>query len=141
MRLALYLHSIQQTPNVSGESYPECISNLMGQFQDLPAEKRKEGRRLGRIRIRECGGLDAAAAYLVPVPAKALRHEIRLQKRREKASRWPPETPACFQCKVRDTTFRNGHGPRREWPTLYDSLSGIPCWSHTRVRFNPGTST
>ena len=29
MRLALYLHSIQQTPNVSGESYPECVGNLM----------------------------------------------------------------------------------------------------------------
>lgn len=112
MRLALYLHSIQQTPNVSGESYPECISNLMGQFQKLPAEQRKEGKRLGRIRIRDGGGLDAVAGYLVPVPAKALRREIRLQKRREKASQWPPESPACFQCRVRGYDI-----PKRSWPS------------------------
>jgi hypothetical protein len=112
MRLALYLDSVQQTPNVSGESYLDCIHSLMGQFQRLSVEQRKEARRLGRIRIRECGDLDAAAGYLVPVPTKAIRHELRLQKRREKASQWPAEMPACPQCKV-----RGFHIPKRSWPS------------------------
>jgi hypothetical protein len=112
MRLALYLDVIQQTPNVSGEDYRECISNLMGQFEMLQPEQRKEGRRLGRIRIRERGGLDAAAGYLVPIPAKALRQQIRIQKRREKASRWPLDSPACFSCSVRGFDI-----PKRAWPS------------------------
>lgn len=112
MRLALYIHSLQLTPNVSGKSYSECVGNLMRQFQKLPDEQRKEGKRLGRIRIREGGGLDAAAGDLVPVPAKVLRQEIRLKKRREKASQWPADTPACFQCKVRGYDI-----PKRCWPS------------------------
>lgn len=62
MCLALYLQSIQQTPNVSGESYRGWVSNLMSQLQQLPGEQRKEAKRLGRIRILECGDLDAALA-------------------------------------------------------------------------------
>jgi hypothetical protein len=112
MRLALYLDSVQQTPNVSGESYPECIKSLMDQFQRLPEEQRKEARRLGRIRIRECGDLDAAAGHLVPMPTQAARHQLRLQKRREKASQWPADTPACTQCKVRGFKI-----PKRSWPS------------------------
>jgi hypothetical protein len=84
----------------------------MRQFQELSDEQRKEGKRLGRIRIRKGGGLEAAAGFLVPVPAKTLRRQIRLQKRREKAKQWPSETPACFQCQVR------GYGiPKRSWPS------------------------
>jgi hypothetical protein len=110
MRLALYLDSIQQTPNVSGEDYRECISNLVGQFEKLQTEQRKEGRRLGRIRIREGGGLDAAAGYLVPTPAKALRQQIKILKRLEKASRWPLNSPACLSCTVRGFDI-----PKRAW--------------------------
>jgi hypothetical protein len=112
MRLTLYLDSIQQMPNVSGETYPELIKNLMSQFENLQTEQRKEGRRLGRIRIRECGGLDAAAAYLVPVPAKALRQQIRIQKRRERTSKWPMDSPACYRCTVRGFDI-----PKRSWPS------------------------
>ncbi len=101
MRLALYLESIHQTPNLSNTSYRESIGNLMRQFQELPAEQRKDGRLLGRLRIRDCGGLDAAAGCLVPVPARVLRREVKLQKHRETASQWPPETPACSHCKVK----------------------------------------
>jgi hypothetical protein len=32
--------------------------------------------------------------------------------RREKASQWPPETPACTQCKVRGFDI-----PKRSWPS------------------------
>ena len=101
MRLALYLDSIQETPNVSGDNYREYVVNLSLQFQQLAAEQRKDAKRLGRMRIRECGDLAAAAGYLVPVPAKAAKLELAFQKRREKASQWPPETPACPHCKVR----------------------------------------
>lgn len=112
MRLALYLDSIQQTPNVSGDNYREYVVNLTRQFQQLSAEQREDAKRLGRMRIRECGDLNAAASHLVPVPAKKIRQELALQKRREKASRWPPETPACPRCKVR------GYGiPKRSWPS------------------------
>ena len=114
MCLALYLQSTQQTPNVAGESYRDCVRNLMNQFQQLPVEQRKEGRRLARIHIRECGGLAAAAGDLVPVPAKVLRHEIRLQKRREKASQWPPKTPACPSCTVRGYDIPKRSFPSRE---------------------------
>lgn len=112
MRLALYLDSIQLTPNVSGENYSECVVNLNSQFQKLPAEQTKEGRRLGRMRIRECGDLVTAAGHLVPVPAKAARLELALQKRREKESHWPPETPACPRCKVRGYDIH-----KRSWPS------------------------
>jgi hypothetical protein len=110
LRLALYLDSVGQTPNVSGETYPERINSLMGQFQRLSAEQRKEARLLAKVRIRQCGDLDAAASYLVPTPGKAVRHEMRLQKRREKPSQWPLETPACPQCKVRGFDI-----PKRFW--------------------------
>lgn len=112
MRLALYLDSIQQTPNVSGNNYREYVVNLSRQFQQLSAGQRKDAKRLGRMRIRECGDLDAAASHLVPVPAKKIRQELALQKRREKARRWPPETPACPRCKVRGYDV-----PKRSWPS------------------------
>jgi hypothetical protein len=89
MRLALYLDSIQQTPNVSGNNYREYVVNLTRQFQQLAAEQRKDAKRLGRMRIRECGDLDAAASHLVPVPTKKIRLELAFQKRREKAGQWP----------------------------------------------------
>src|SRR3984957_1598251 len=101
MRLALYLDSIQQAPNISGNSYREYVVNLSCQFQQLAAEQRKDAKRLGRMRIRECGHLDAAASHLVPVPPKTIRLELAFQKRREKAGQWPLETPACPRCKVR----------------------------------------
>lgn len=114
MRLALYLDSIHQTPNVSGTSYRDSVGNLMRQFQKLPAEHRKEGRRLGRIRIHEGGGLDAVAACLAPVVAMTLRQEVRLQRRRQTASQWPLGTHACFQCKF----WVRGHDiPKRSWPS------------------------
>jgi hypothetical protein len=112
MRLALYLDSIDKTPTVSGETYPERIKNLTSQFENLQIEQRKEGRRIGRIRIRESGGLDAAAAYLVPIPAKAQRRQIRIQKRREITSRWPLDSPACYRCTVRGFNI-----PKRSWPS------------------------
>jgi len=112
MRLALYLDSIYQTPNVSAASYRKCVGNFMRQFQELSAENRKEGGRLGRLRIRRSGDLEAAAGCLVPVPASALRREAKLQKRRDTASHWPPETPACFHCKVRGYYI-----PKRSWPS------------------------
>ncbi len=68
--------------------------------------------RLGRMRIRECGDLDAAAGYLLPVPAKVAKLQLACQKRREKASRWPLETPACPYCKVRGYDI-----PKRSWPS------------------------
>jgi hypothetical protein len=52
MRLALYLDSVQQTPNVSGNNYREYVMNLTRQFQQLAAEQRKDAKRLGRMRIR-----------------------------------------------------------------------------------------
>jgi hypothetical protein len=111
MRLALYLDLIQQAPNVSGNSYREYV-NLSRQFEQLAAEQRKDAKRIGRMRIRECGDLDAAASHLVPVPTKRIRLELALQKPREKASRWPPETPACPRCKVRGYDI-----PKRSWPS------------------------
>lgn len=77
MRLALYLDSIQQTPNVSGNSYREYI--VSRQFQQLAAAQRKDAKRFGRIRIRECGDLDVAASHLVPVPIKTIRLELAFQ--------------------------------------------------------------
>lgn len=112
MRLALYLDSIQQTPNVSGNNYREYVVNLSRQLEQLAPEQRKHAKRLGRMRIRECGDLNAAASHLVPVPAKTRRLELAFQKRREKASRWPPETPACPRCKVRGYDI-----PKRPWPS------------------------
>jgi hypothetical protein len=112
MRLALYLDSIQQTPNISGNNYREYVVNLSRQFQQLAFEERKDAKRLGRMRIRECGDLDAAASYLVPVPPKRIRLELAFQKRREKASRWPAETPACPRCRVRKYDI-----PKRSWPS------------------------
>jgi hypothetical protein len=112
MRLALYLDSIQQTPNVSGNTYREYVVNLTRQFQQLAAEQRKDAKRLGRMRIRECGDLDAAASHLVPVPTKKIRLELAFQKRREKAGQWPLETPACPRCKVRGYDI-----PKRSWPS------------------------
>jgi hypothetical protein len=112
MRLALYLDSIQQVPNVSGESYREYVGNLSRQYQNLSGEQRKEAKSLGRMRIRECGSLETAARHFVPIPAKAARMELAFQRRREKASLWPPESPACSRCKVR------GHDiPKRSWPS------------------------
>jgi hypothetical protein len=101
MRLALYLDSIHQTPNVSGNSYREYLVNLSRQFQQLSTEQRKNAKRTGRMRLRECGDLDAAASHLVSVPTKTIRLELAFQKRREKAGRWPLETPACPWCRVR----------------------------------------
>jgi len=112
MRLALYLDSIQQTPNVSGNNYREYVVNLGRQFQQLAPEQRKDAKRLGRMRIRECGDLDAAASHLVPVPTKTIRMELAFQKRREKAGRWPAETPACPRCRVRGFDI-----PKRSWPS------------------------
>jgi hypothetical protein len=86
----------------------------MRQFQKLPAEQRKEARRLGRIRIRESGSLDAVAGCLVPMTAMMLRQEIRLQRRRQTASQWPPGTHACLQCKFRVSGYDI---PKRSWPT------------------------
>jgi hypothetical protein len=112
MRLALYLDSIQQKPNVSGNNYREYVVNLSRQLEQLAPEQRKDAKRLGRMRIRECGDLDAAASHLVPVPTKRIRLELALQKRREKAGRWPPETPPCPRCKVRGYDI-----PKRSWPS------------------------
>jgi len=114
MRLALYLDSIHQTPNMSARTYRKCVGQLMHQFRNLPAEQRKEAKRLGRIRIHEGGGLDAVAACLAPVVAMTLRQEIRLQRRRQTASHWPLGTHACFQCKF----WVRGHDiPKRSWPS------------------------
>jgi hypothetical protein len=126
MRLALYLDSIQQTPNVSGNNYREYVVDLSRQFQQLAPEQRKDAKRLGRMRIRECGDLDAAASYLVPVPTKRIRLELALQKHREKASRWPPETPRVLGARSGDMTFPSGPGRRRKWPKQCGSLSEIP---------------
>jgi hypothetical protein len=112
MRLALYLDSIQQKPNVSGNNYREYVVNLGRQLEQLAPEQRKDAKRLGQMRIRECGDLDAAASHLVPVPTKRIRLELALQKRREKAGRWPPETPPCPRCKVRGYDI-----PKRSWPS------------------------
>lgn len=112
MRLALYLDSIQEAPNVSGESYRAYVGNLSHQYQQLSAEQRKEAKSLGRMRIRECGSLEAAAGHLVPMPAKTARMELAFQKRREKASQWPPESPACSRCKIRGYDI-----PKRCWPS------------------------
>ncbi len=114
MRLALYLDSIHQTPNMSGRSYRECLGKLVRQFQKLSVEQRKEARRLGRIRIRNSASLDAVAGCLPAMTARALRQEIRFQRRRDTARHWPPGTPACFQCKWRVS----GHDvPKRSWPS------------------------
>jgi hypothetical protein len=112
MRLALYLDSIQQTPNVSGNNYREYVINLTRQFQQLAAEQRKDAKRLGRMRIRECGDLDAAGSHLVAIPTKRVLLELALGKRREKASQWPPEAPACPRCKVKGYNI-----PKRSWPS------------------------
>lgn len=112
MRLALYLDSIQETPNVSGKNYREYVVNLSRQFQQLAAEQRKDAKRLGRMRIRECGDLDAAASHLVPVPAKKVLLELALGKRREKARQWPLESPACSHCRVRGYDI-----PKRSFPS------------------------
>lgn len=112
MRLALYLDSIQETPNVSGDNYREYVVNLSRQFEQLAPEQRRDAKRLGRMRIRECGDLAAAASHLVPVPAKRVLLELALGKRREKARQWPPETPACSHCKVRGYDI-----PKRSFPS------------------------
>jgi hypothetical protein len=112
MRLALYLSSVQQLPSVWGESYREYVDDLTRQFQQLQAEQREEAKRLGRMRIRECGDLEAAVGHLVPVPAKVARMERAFQRRREKARQWPPEAPACPECKVRGYDI-----PKRSWPS------------------------
>jgi hypothetical protein len=112
MRLALYLDSIQLTPNVSGKNYREYVVNLSRQLEQLAPEQRKEGKRRGRMRIRECGDLDAAASHLAPVPTKKILMELAFEKRREAACRWPPETPACPRCKVRGYDI-----PKRSWPS------------------------
>lgn len=122
MRLALYLNSIQQTPNVSGNNYREYVVNLSRQFQQLAAEERKDAKRLGRMRIRECGDLDAVASHLVPVPTKKIRLELAFQKRREKAGRWPRRRRRVRGARSGDMTFPNGPGRRRKWPKRYGSL-------------------
>ena len=143
MRLALYLHSANQTPNASGESYPEWIRALMSQFQNLPPELRKEGKRLGRSRIREFG-LDAAAGFLIHVPTRAFRQQVRFQKRREKARQWPPETPACPHCKVRGYDIPKRCFPSKEMAervgtSLRDPfLVAYPCPEQPGLWFHLG---
>jgi hypothetical protein len=135
MRLALYLDSIQQTPNVSGNNYREYVVNLSRQLEQLAPEQRKHAKRLGRMRIRECGDLNAAASHLVPVPAKKILMELAFEKRREKARR------RALGARSGDMTFPNGPGRRRKWPKRYVSLSEIPCWIHIPARFNQASGT
>jgi hypothetical protein len=114
LRLALYLDCIGATPAFIGSNYRAYCQALHQQLASLTPKLCKQGRRAGRTRIREVGGLAPAAQHLVPVPVPGPSTAITIssrEKRKRKILRWPPETPLCLKCRIWAGL------PKRSWPS------------------------
>lgn len=114
LRFALYLDCAGVLPVFTGSSYRVYHYALSGQLASLPPELRQQGRREGRKRIRELGGLALAAKHLVPAPSNG--HPIvSTLSSREKCEqmilRWSPDSPPCPVCRMWAGL------PKRSWPS------------------------
>lgn len=114
LRFALYLDCAGVSPVFSGPNYRAYRHALSGQLASLPPELRKQGRREGRKRIRESGGLSPAAQHLVPVPTTYPSTASTLssrEKREQKILLWPQDSPRCPVCRMWAGL------PKRSWPS------------------------
>jgi hypothetical protein len=115
LRLALYLYWVGIDPHVSGTSYREYLSQLTSLYCAIPCELRREARREGRRLIKEAGGVEPAAAHLLPEPRLPPTitgpWKRSYEKRLEHMLSWPPETPPCLECRI------GGVLPKRSWPS------------------------
>jgi hypothetical protein len=124
MRLALYLRCIGVEPMVSGHCYKDYRRSLNEQILSFDREMRREARRRARKLIREAPGLMNAAAHLLPpLPPAPLpepspgqsRRSLERQRYRRRMLLWPPETPPCKKCRM-----RNGLR-KRSWPSWHQA--------------------
>lgn len=115
LRLALYLSRLGIDPHVTGTSYREYLAQLASRYCSVPASLRRAARREGRKVIRETGGVEPAAAHLLPEPS--LPQEITgpwkkgYENHLKRILSWGPETPPCLDCRI------GGVLPKRSWPS------------------------